>query len=162
LFLSMAMTLSSFAQNINSPYSVYGIGDIDFRYNDKSSGMGYASMALLSSGGYSFNKNPASLAGYERSVLQADLSLAGKTVTYAGNPVNSLNNTSRDMAVKRFSAGIKLNKFWSSSVGLMPFSYVNYQFTGSKSIEGSSSNYDALYEGDGGLLNVYWNNAFSL
>src|SRR6185369_9901914 len=105
-FLSVFMVIQSLAQDINSPYSVYGIGDIDFRYYDKSTGMGHSSMALLSTPGFSFIKNPASLAGYERSVFQADLSVVGKSVTYVGNPVNNIYNTGRDMAVKRFSAGI--------------------------------------------------------
>jgi hypothetical protein len=150
------------AQNMNSPYSVYGIGDIQNTYSDRSSGMGHTSMALLSTPGFIFNKNPASLVGLERSLAQVDLALVGKTVTYTGNPISSTNNNSHDMTIKRFSLSSKINGHWASSFGFIPFSYVNYSFIQQKSVEGSQSTYAAQIDGNGGLNNIFWNNAFSI
>lgn len=158
----LLLSVRASAQNMNSPYSVYGIGDIQNTYTDRSSGMAYTSMALTSIPGYLFNKNPASLIGLERSLAQVDLSLVGKTVTYTGDPIGSTNNNSRDMTIKRFSLSSKLTGFWASSVGFTPFSYVNYSFTQNKTVEGSDANYAALYDGNGGLNNIYWTNAFSI
>lgn len=153
---------SALAQNMNAPYSVYGVGTIQNTYSDRSSGMAYTSMALTSRPGYLLNKNPASLIGLERSMAQFDLSLAAKTVAYSGNSINGANNSSRDMAIRRFSLSSRLSNRWASSVGFIPFSYVNYLFTGQKTIEGSSKTYLAQYDGNGGLNNIFWNNAFSI
>lgn len=160
--LLLIIVNSTLAQNMNSPYSVYGVGVIQNTYSDRSSGMAYTSMALTSTPGFLLNKNPASLIGLERSMAQIDLSLVGKTVTYNGNSINGTNNTSRDMTIKRFSLSSKLNKFWASSVGFIPFSYVNYSFTTQKTVEGSPGTYDAIVDGNGGLNNIFWNNAFAL
>jgi hypothetical protein len=150
------------AQNMNSPYSVYGIGDIQNSFSDRSSGMAYTSMALLSTPGYLLNKNPASLVGLERSLAQVDLSLVAKTVTFTGDAIGSTNNNSRDMTIKRFALSSKLTGHWASSVGFTPFSYVNYSFSENKTVEGSDANYAAQYDGNGGLNHIYWTNAFSL
>lgn len=150
------------AQNMNAPYSTYGVGDLNTRQSDRSSGMGYTSIALLSSPGFLLTKNPASLSGLDRSVLQLDLSVVGKSIKYLGNPINTLDNSSRDMTIKQFYISTKLNNVWASGIGVTPFSYVSYLYAGSKTIEGSSKNYSVNYEGDGGLYNVSWNNGFTI
>lgn len=162
LSLLLMIAAASKAQSINSPYSTYGIGDIEHRYYDKTTGMANAGTALMSSGFHLLNKNPASMAGLDRSVFIGNASLTAKTVTYAGNPISSDNNTGKDIFIKNFSVGIKLNKCWSSGISLMPYSYVNYSYRSKLNIEGSTENYDALYEGDGGVYNVSWNNAFNV
>ena len=160
--LLFIITGSAFAQNMNSPYSVYGVGEIQNNYSDRSSGMGYTSMALLSTPGHLLNKNPASLIGLERSLAQVDLSLVGRSVTYTGNPISSTNNTSHDMTIKRFSLSSKLSDHWASSVGFIPFSYVSYSFLQQKTVEGPESNYSSQIDGNGGLNNIFWNNAFAI
>lgn len=158
----MITAIHSRAQSINSPYSTYGIGDIEHRFYDKTAGMGNSGTALMSSGFHLLNKNPASLAGLDRSVFLGNASLTAKTVSYAGKPITSDNNTGRDLFIKNFSVGIKLNSFWTSGISLMPYSYVNYSYRSKLNIEGSTEYYDALYEGDGGVYNVSWNNAFNV
>jgi hypothetical protein len=150
------------AQNLSSPYSVYGIGEIQNSYPDRSSGMANTSVSLISTPGFILNKNPASLIGLERSLGQVDLALVAKTVNFSGTPITSSNSSGKDMTIKRVSLSARLNNHWASSVGFMPFSYVNYSFTGQKSIEGSTGTYTGTYEGNGGLYNIFWNNAFAL
>ncbi|WP_127126076.1 outer membrane protein transport protein [Pseudoflavitalea rhizosphaerae] len=155
------IVVASQAQSINSPYSTYGIGDIEHRYYDKTAGIANAGTALMSNPFHLLNKNPASIAGLERSVLLGNATFVGKTVSYAGNSITSDNNTGRDIFIKNFSVAIKLNKFWTSGVSLMPYSYVNYSYRSKLNIEGSTETYDALYEGDGGVYSVSWNNAIN-
>jgi hypothetical protein len=66
------------------------------------------------------------------------------------------------VVINRFSLSSKLNNHWASSLGFMPYSSVNYSFTGQKTIEGSTSTFDGTYEGNGGLNQIFWNNAFAL
>src|SRR4029079_2669750 len=126
------------AQNLSSPYSVYGVGEIQELQPDRSSGMANTSMSLVSTPGFLLNKNPASLIGLERSLAQVDLGIVGKTITFKGNVIDGDNNKAKDVTIKRISISAKLNNWWASSVGFKPFSYVNYAFTGQKSIEGST------------------------
>jgi hypothetical protein len=150
------------AQNMSSPYSVYGVGEIQELQPDRSSGMANTSMAIMSTSGFLINKNPASLIGLERSVAQVDLGIVGKIVTFKGNVINGDNSSTRDVTIKRISISSKLSNHWASSVGFKPFSYVNYSFAAQKSIEGSSNTYTGKYEGNGGLHNLFWNNAFGI
>src|SRR5688572_3162983 len=160
--LIVALMSSANAQNLSSPYSVYGVGEIQELQPDRSSGMANTSMSLVSTPGFLINKNPASLIGLERSLAQIDLGIVGKTVTFKGNSINGDNSSAKDVTIKRISISSKLSNHWAASVGFKPFSYVNYAFTAQKSIEGSTSTYTGNYEGHGGLHNVFFNNAFSI
>lgn len=162
LLFFIALFHSVTAQNINAPYSTYGIGDIDYRYYDKSAGMGYTSMGILSTPYNLVHKNPASMAGLERSNVLVNGAFTAKTVSFAGDPITTTNSGGRDFAVKHFSLAIKLNKVWATGISVSPFSYVNYSYRSKLNIEGSNNTYDALYEGDGGINTVSWNNAFSI
>jgi len=161
IFLLFVST-GAWAQDMNAPYSTYGVGDLEQRYYDRSVGMSNTATSLMSTQNYQFLKNPASLAGLERSNVYLNLALVGKSVNYTGNPISSSNNNSKDFSIKGLSMGVKLNNYWASSVGFMPFSYVGYLYSATRNIEGSNNTYNGTYEGDGGLYNVYWNNAFAL
>jgi hypothetical protein len=150
-----------FSQNMNSPYSIYGIGDIDSRSYNRTSGMGSTGIALRSSF-FMIDNNPAAIAGLSRSFFTATAGLTGKMITYKGEPINADNSKNKDFWIKRFAIGVKINNYWASSLGFNQFSNVNYNFFGTKSIEGSTSNYLTYYEGDGGLNEYFWTNAVSL
>lgn len=152
----------SSAQSVNSPYSTYVIGDLEHRNYDKTSGMANSGTALMSSGFHLLNKNPASMAGLERSYVLGNATFVARSISFAGDPITIDNNKGKDFFIKNFSIATKLNKFWSAGVSLMPFSYVNYAYRTKLSIEGSDKRYDALYEGDGGIFNININNAFNV
>ncbi len=149
------------AQNMNNPYSVYGIGDIDNKSYNRTMGMGGTGLAIKSSA-YLIDNNPASITGLPRSFFLFNVAVTGKSSTFSGDPIDATNNQNKDMWVKRIALAVKVNKFWASSIGFNQFSNVNYKFTGSQFVEGSSTTYKTAYEGDGGLNDYYWNNAVSL
>jgi hypothetical protein len=149
------------AQSMSTPYSVYGIGDIDHRNYNFNAGMGYTGIALKTSL-FTNGNNPASAAGLEKSVFMADLNMAGRMVTYSGTSIDAINSHNRDFVIKKLSLTTKLNKFWASGIGMKQFSTVSYQFQSSKPIEGSNEIYSLHYSGDGGLNEYYWNNSFAI
>lgn len=149
------------AQNMTSPYTVYGIGTIDFRAYNRTSGMGGTGLALKS-GNWLINNNPASIAGLDRSWYIFDLGLSGRTVQYAGDPIAEGTKPGRDFGARRAAFAVKLNDNWASSIGFRQYSNVNYKYRGSLSIEGSPDKFGVDYEGDGGLNNFYWTNAVSI
>ena len=150
-----------FSQNMNSPYSVYGIGDIDFRSYNRSSGMANTGLALKSSF-YIIDNNPASITGLPRSFYTLNVSSVGKSVRYKGDPINVTNTYNRDFWIKRLGITVKLNNSWASSAGIKQFSNINYKFSGTKTMEGSTETFATGYEGDGSLNEYYWTNAFSV
>ncbi|NII29873.1 hypothetical protein HB364_32645 [Pseudoflavitalea sp. X16] len=160
--LLLMLSIRATAQDYNAPYSIYGVGDLEQRFYDRSIGMANSSVSLMSTPHYQFLKNPASLAGLERSNVYVNMALTGKIITYAGTPIGDNNRTSRDMSIKSFSVATKLNNVWASSLGFMPLSYAGYHYTATKNVEGSNDTYSGDYTGDGGLYNIYWNNAFAL
>ena len=149
-----------FSQDMNIPYSVYGIGDIDFRSYNRSSGMANTGLALRSSF-YIIDNNPASITGLPRSFYTMNLSTVGKSVQYKGDPINSTNAYNRDFWIKRIGITVKLNNSWASSAGMKQFSNINYKFSGTKTVDGSAETFVTRYEGDGSLNEYYWTNAFS-
>jgi hypothetical protein len=149
------------SQNMNSPYSIYGIGDIDNRMYNKTNGMAGTGLAIKS-GSSLINNNPAAISGLPRSFYMINLSAVGKTVQYSGEGINETNRQNKDFWLKEITLGVKINKFWASSIGFKQFSNVNYLFSGNKNVIGSNESYSAVYEGNGGLNDYYWTNAVSL
>lgn len=161
LFASLVTGAPLMAQNMNSPYSIYGIGDIDPKSYNRTSGMGGAGLALNSSY-YMIDNNPAAIAGLFKSFINVDAAFTGKTVRYSGSPIDADNSNNKDFWIKKLSLAVKINNFWATSIGFGQFSNVNYVLTGTKTVNGSLTNYNAYYEGDGGLNEYYWTNAFQL
>lgn len=155
------LSLSALAQDMNSPYSAYGIGDIDMHRYNMNAGKGYTGIGLKSNY-FSPGNNPASASGLPRSLLIFDVSTTGKIVGYHGDPINSNNSAGKDFTIKNVSLAEKITGFWASGIGFRQFSSVNYEFSDWRSIEGSNSKYQAYYTGNGGLNEYYWNNAFNI
>jgi hypothetical protein len=155
------VSLQSFSQNMNSPYSIYGIGDIDNRMYNRTSGMGGAGFATRSANSI-INNNPAAISGLSRSFFLLNVSATGKTLQYSGEGIDETNRKNSDLWVKEITLAVKINKFWASSIGFRQFSNINYKFSGNKNILGNNETYFAVYEGNGGLNDYYWTNAFSV
>jgi hypothetical protein len=161
-FLVLELTYQdAHAQNMSDPYSAAGIGTIDWRAYNRTSGMASTGIALPSTY-YYLDNNPAALTGLTRSFYLIDAAATGKTVYYTGDPINSTNSNAKDFWIKRLSVAVKINNFWGSSFGIRQFSNINYKLTGTKSEQGSANNYTADYQGDGGLNEYYWTNAIAL
>jgi len=153
--------LVAHAQNNTSPYSILGIGDIENGYFNRTSGMANTGIAIRNSR-YSTLNNPASLSAMDDQFFSFELSLRGRFIHYQGADITANSSTSRDFSVKRLSLALKVNKWWGSGVGVMPFSVSNYLFSAKKFIQGTPESTDGLYEGTGGINQVYWANGFQI
>ncbi len=165
LFLTTALMLAGSntlkAQNLNTPYSVYGVGDIDTRAYNRTSGMASTGLALNSSF-YIIDNNPASLTGLPKSFFVIDAFTVGRSVKYSGDPIDLNNSSNKDFWIKRLGLTFKMTNHWASGIGFKQFININYKYTGTKAVEGTTAVYNAAYEGDGGLNEYYWTNAVSL
>ncbi|MGN6435469.1 MAG: hypothetical protein ACTHMM_03010 [Agriterribacter sp.] len=152
---------SLYAQNTSSPYSILGIGDIEESFFNRTSGMANTGIAYRSAH-FLISNNPASYSALQEQFFMVEGSARGKFVSYYSNNLNGTNTQSRDFSVNRLALGIKVNKWWGSSVGLTPFSTANYAFSGTKTIQGTNTVAAADYEGTGGVNKAYWDNGIRL
>lgn len=155
------MMHSLYAQNTSSPYSILGIGDIEESFFNRTSGMANTGIAYRSPH-FLISNNPASYSALQEQFFMVEGSARGKFVSYYSNILNGTNTQARDFSVNRLALGIKVNKWWGSSVGLTPFSTANYAFSGKKTIQGTNISAPADYEGTGGVNKAYWDNGIRL
>jgi hypothetical protein len=153
-------SIKTSAQNVSSPYSIIGIGDIESSYFNRTSGMANTGIAYRNNT-YIILNNPAAISDLQSQLFIVELSSRGKFVTYSGKGVTT-NLTGKDFSVERISLGIRATKWWGASIGLMPFSTSNYSFSGTKSLEGTNSTLPLEYDGSGGLNRYFFANGFRI
>lgn len=147
-----------------SAYSMIGMGDMNFNYYDRSSGMGNSGISLSSLGGsYMYLANPASFADLRDMYFKGELSVNFKGMNYTGTPMsNSTKTNSSDIQFQKILFGLKVKPFWGMGFGLKQFSSINYNFTGTEAINGSPITVPMTINGTGGLNQFFWINAFKL
>jgi hypothetical protein len=151
------------AQNeINSPYSGFGIGNLSPRTNAISASMGGCGYALQNPYYINF-KNPASYIAFDSLSFIADLSFSLVNHKIKTN----LEEQSGTFAQLDYLAiGLPVLKFWRMSAGIIPFSDIGYGIIDSNRVEHFGMENNVLvtnrYIGTGGLQLLYWGNAFKL
>ena len=152
---------SGYSQNTNSPYSILGIGDIDNNFYNRTSGMANTGIAYRNDKA-AINNNPAAYSALQRQFFVFEIAGRGQFVSYKGAPLNSSSANGKDFAIKRLSIATKINKWWGSSAGLMPYSTASYEFSSVKNIQGTNLTVPVTYDGTGGVNQVYWGNSVEL
>lgn len=148
------------AQNTSSPYSIIGIGDIENSWFNRTSGMANTGIAYRNDR-YIILNNPAAVSDLQSQLFIVELSGRGKFVTYSGKSITS-NLSGKDFSVERLSVGTRINKWWGTAAGVLPFSTSNYAFSGTKSLQGTNSTLPATYDGSGGVNRYFWVNGFRI
>lgn len=141
-------------KGVNSLYSAFGIGDLEERDYSRNFGVGSAGLARQS-GQFLNEQNPASYTALPMQMFYFEAGMAGKTVQY-----QTANNSQSagDISFKRFAIGFKAQERWGISIGLMPYSRVDYKMLNTTPIEGVTENVRNAIEGNGGLNRFYISN----
>jgi len=155
----VTMSFLSLAQTSKSPFTSRGIGDINQPALSHNQGMGGIG---LSNGTYWYlnNMNPALLPYNTLTVFSAGLAMERRNIS---NSAASETNGGGSLSYLATAFPIKPGT-WTSSVGLAPFSNVDYNFT----IEGVAiTNSDTVTtniteSGTGGFTQFYWSNGVRL
>ncbi len=150
-----------FSQNVSSPYSILGIGDIDTKDYGRYFGSGNASLARRDAGSYNFS-NPASLTSLSTKTMNFDISFRGRSSRFGSSSFDTLTSTTKDMVVKRVTLAIGLNKRSAIALGLKPYSSVNYQYNSENRILDGVSPLVKNITGHGGLNQAYLSYGLSL
>jgi hypothetical protein len=146
-------------QNIfNSPYSIYGLGIMNEKLSTLNRGMGGVGIAVRDE----FNLNYVNPASY--GAIQSPVSSIYEMGFYVENnnyKTNELSESKSNGSLTNINYWFKFKPYWSSMVGLAPFSSVSYKIATTQSL-GSGSAVDYFYEGSGALSRFYWGNAFTI
>ena len=146
------------AQNdINSPYSGYGVGDLSPRTNIVSASMGGVGYALQNPYYINF-KNPAAFAAFD------SLSFIGDLAFSFTNQNLRTQRQAQGGSLAQLSyltIGLPVLPVWRTSAGIMPYSDIGYNIVDSYDQEHFGI-ISTQYKGEGGLMLLYWGNAFKV
>jgi hypothetical protein len=146
--LLIVSEISLLAQNsTSSPYSGFGIGELEIASGGRNAGMGQTGIALRSSL-FLNTANPASLTNIESQGFMLDMGIYFK--------YTKLENTSKSVNVNDgnlswLQIGFPITKKLFGGFTLNPKSSVGYNIYTSKTIDGTSISYPSVFEGTGGL-----------
>lgn len=136
------------AQNsTSSPYSGFGIGELEMSSGGRNAGMGNTGIALRS-GLFLNTSNPASLTTIEPQSFLFDLGVDFE-YTRLENSTKKVDVT--DGNLSWLQMGFPISKKFFGGISLNPKSSVGYNIFTQKSIDGTNLSYPSIYEGTGGL-----------
>ncbi|PCH96104.1 MAG: hypothetical protein COB85_03945 [Bacteroidetes bacterium] len=140
---------------VNSPYSRFGLGDMESTGFAQSHAMGGFGIGLINPKAINLS-NPASF-GYIRK--QSFLFEIGLQTSRNKLILTDTSQTTFGTSISYFALAFPITKWWGSSFGIKPFSKINYRVIDQDNIPGIGKvNYTFI--GNGGLNQVYWGNAF--
>jgi len=152
-FVLIGLSLS--AQNeSNSPYSRFGLGDLQSFSTATHSAMG--GVGIASYDPLSINvSNPAS---YSSVFAQRFTMQTGGIHTTKLLQTSTQNQVVNSTNFNYLMFSFPLSKFWGTSVGLLPYSEKSYSF----SDVSTDPSADLLFDGNGGLTRIYFGNSINV
>jgi hypothetical protein len=155
-FINLFVTAQS---DFSSPYSIYGIGRENLNYYGGFTAMGNTGIGYRSSPITINKSNPASLTTISKNSFLYEVGF-NNTLSYQKDKYASQQNY--DFNFTHLALAFSVNKFWSMSGGIMPYSKVSYEIDIVQPVEGSPSNYITKVKGSGGLNEIFWGQGFKL
>lgn len=157
----MLITLKAQTQNVmtSSPYSMFGIGELESGLYGQNAAMGGVSYGMRNSTLINI-ENPAGLTALDSKRLLTELSIFAKNESYTSG---SSSNQAFTGSFSALMLGGRVIPRWYMAVSLTPYSSVGYYFHSSQPIEGAPhESYAAAFTGSGGISKVSWSNAYLL
>jgi hypothetical protein len=145
--------LSGFAQNNNttSPFSRFGLGDLNPYGYGRSSAMGGATLGSRHS--IQINSaNPASYTANDSLSFIFDFGVDGTISNYKSNSGSRKTN---DINFRYFSLSFPVTKWLGAGLGLQPFSDMGYE-VGFKDSIGVGNTYNSYYTGEGSTSKAFF------
>lgn len=159
-FFVLLLFLKGTAQNVSSPYSILGIGDIENNDFGRYSASGSAAVSRREPGFYNFS-NPASLTAIPYKVINLDFGFRGRVSKYKLPGADTLTQPSKDFIIKRVTVAFKVTPTLAFAFGLKPYSSSNYQYVTNSSLSAGSTDLTKSADGSGGIYQSYFSLAKS-
>ena len=154
----MYCSLSSFAQSSVSPYSMFGTGTIDNGCHGANSGMAGLGIGLRDKNTLN-SANPASLTALEPKTFVMDIAVSGSMSGFYGQGQREYTGTGN---IDMVGMGFRIGNYVAASIGLTPFSMVEYKIGKSSFMEGKDEKYDTYFTGTGGLHKISLSFGFNI
>lgn len=149
-------------QDGNSPYSRFGIGDMNITGITRYIGMASTGVANPDSSLIN-NINPAFIGNNHFTTFEAGLVGNYNMLTEGSNKQNLGNVRFNDVAMSfPIIHGQKKKVNWSMSLGYKPYSVVNYASRSLVDISGDSTTATVEYAGTGGVNKLHFSNGFNI
>jgi hypothetical protein len=156
--LSVFLEQNLISQITSSPYSIFGIGNIEGNTTGANNAMGGAGIALLS--GQTLNlQNPASTAGMDSLYTIFEIGFEGK---YSSFSTTKKTQSLFEANFRYVDLGFKASSRWAVSMGIAPYSTIGYSINAMSEIEGTTQRYNKTYTGEGGINKVFLGNSVKI
>jgi len=158
LSLAVIIAFSSEAQVAPSPVSTFGFGELVSPGLAQNQGMGGLGISNPSSW-YLNNQNPALLVFNYVTVFQAGMQIEKRSISDGSSTANTGSGNLNYLAI---GFPVKSGK-WTTSLGLMPYSNVNYNLSYTENVSGGlNETITKNSVGKGGISQFYWSNGVRL
>jgi hypothetical protein len=143
--------------NTSSPYSMFGIGEIETSGYGMNSGMANTGIGLYIPGFLNTANPAATIVDSLSFIFDVSTSARLSRFSYSGTTERA---TSANL--KKIAIGFRTIPKLSVTIGVMPYSNVEYKIKTSLIVEGTSQNQDMLHEGNGGFTQAYLAGSYKL
>ena len=144
--------------HVNSPYTRYGLGNlVENGMDPRITAMGELYYGLQ--GNNLINTaNPASYAAFDSVSFLFDAGILGILTN-----LQTTGQTDKGsyISLSHLMFGFPVTRWWRTSLGILPFSYVGYDIYNTEQPEGTPA-VEYVYKGSGGLNQLYWGSAFKI
>jgi hypothetical protein len=148
-----ALLFAQFNNNTTSPYSRFGLGDLQPYSFGRTTGMGGASLA--SRNGQQINlSNPASYTSVDSLAFLFEFGLKGKFAKYKYKNDNA-SMEANDVNFNYFALNFQFTNWLATSMGLTPYSDVGYNVEVTQNIENTGDVFFNYY-GEGSLSQAFF------
>ena len=160
--LIVTFAFNSFAQvRIGSPYSRYGLGDINSGNSPFFLSMGGTAFGIRSSA-FVNHANPASYTAFDTTSFVFEGGVYSQSSTIKSV---SASQSSSYSSIGSILIGFPISKKIKASFGLLPYSSVGYKIADNKSLvisADSSTAVSNIYDGSGGINKAYFGFGFNV
>lgn len=147
LFFTLFLSLSSWSQKgSKSPYSIYGLGELNREGYAVFGGMGGTALGATDSAVLN-SINPASYAYIGRSLPVFQLGMNGRLSQFS---TQDQTTNQQHFGLNQFQLALPIKKHWGAGIGIKPYSFKGYTIT-NYTIEEEDTTQLAVSEGSGGV-----------
>jgi len=158
-FSLLFFTTTAYAQNsTSSPYSYYGLGELNQTGTGNGIAMGGTSLAYRN-GGVLNIQNPAALAHVDSLKFIFNVGMAAK---YTNLNQGDKSDFFNDYNLTRIAFGFKVSPRYSTAFSVSPYTSLGYEITKREKVIGSDSYINRSLKGSGGLNQLTWSNGVKI
>jgi len=150
LLMFPAILFAQFNNSTSSPYSRYGLGDLQSYSFGRTAAMGGATLASR----YTLQVNSANPASYTATDSLNFLFEFGLKGDFARYTSEISNTKTSDINFNYFAMSFRINRWMATSIGLTPYSDVGYQIEVNEDIENTGAA-RTIYYGTGTISDAY-------